>query len=154
MVTRIGYAAGAFDLFHVGHLNMLRQAKEHCDFLVAGAVSDDLCLKSKGRLPVVPLNERMEILRHIDLVDLVVSETSPDRLEVWRQVGFNVFFKGDDWQGTEKGLAIERSFASVGVEVVYFPYTVHTSSTILRKALGTVLNPGAGSLPELPTIEA
>lgn len=142
MSIRIGYAAGAFDLFHVGHLNMLRQAKSHCDFLVAGAVSDELCLMSKGRLPVVPLNERMEILRHIDLVDHVVTETSSDRLEVWRRVGFNVFFKGNDWQGTQKGIDIETKFAAVGVQVTYFPYTVHTSSTVLRRTLERLTSGG------------
>ncbi|MCC9205415.1 adenylyltransferase/cytidyltransferase family protein [Arthrobacter sp. zg-Y769] len=149
MATRIGYAAGAFDLFHVGHLNILRQARLHCDVLVAGAVSDELCLASKGRLPVVPLHERMEILRHIDLVDRVVSETSADRLQVWQEVGFNVFFKGDDWKGTAKGRAIERSFAAVGVEVVYFPYTVHTSSTVLRRALEVMASGQRGSAQTL-----
>lgn len=133
---RIGYAAGAFDLFHVGHLNILRQARARCDYLVAGVVSDEICLETKGRLPAVPLQERMEILRHIDLVDGVVSEDSLDRLAVWHNVGFHTFFKGDDWKGTEKGAEIERLFGTVGVEVVYFPYTVHTSSTILRRALG------------------
>ena len=135
MVIRIGYAAGAYDLFHVGHLNILRQAKEHCDFLVAGVVADEICLATKGRLPAVPLQERMEILRHISLVDRVVSETSTNRLEAWREVGFHTFFKGDDWKGTKKGAALEQQFSAVGVEVVYFPYTVHTSSTILRRAL-------------------
>ncbi|MCC3266594.1 adenylyltransferase/cytidyltransferase family protein [Arthrobacter gengyunqii] len=141
MTLRIGYAAGAYDLFHVGHVNILRQARAHCDILVAGVVSDELCLATKGRLPAVPLNERMEILRHISLVDRVVSETSPDRLEVWREVGFNVFFKGDDWKGTEKGIALEGRFRAVGVDVVYFPYTVHTSSTILRRALDALGTP-------------
>lgn len=135
MVIRIGYAAGAYDLFHVGHLNILRQAKAHCDVLVAGVVSDEICLATKGRLPAVPLHERMEILKHISLVDRVVSETSTNRLEAWREVGFHVFFKGDDWKGTKKGALLEQQFSAVGVEVVYFPYTVHTSSTILRRAL-------------------
>lgn len=138
---RVGYAAGAFDLFHVGHLNILRQARAHCDYLVAGVVSDEICLQTKGRLPAVPLQERMEILRHIDLVDRVVSEDSLDRLAVWHKVGFHTFFKGDDWKGTDKGAEIERQFRTVGVEVVYFPYTVHTSSTILRRALGLMTAP-------------
>lgn len=131
----VGYAAGAFDLFHVGHLNILRQARKHCDVLVAGVVADDVCLATKGRLPVVPLAERLEIVSHISYVDRAVAETSRDRLEIWRQVRFDVFFKGDDWRGTAKGKRIEAEFAEVGVEVVYFPYTVHTSSTALRGAL-------------------
>ncbi|KQQ94719.1 cytidyltransferase [Leifsonia sp. Leaf325] len=132
---RIGYAAGAFDLFHVGHLNLLRHAKSHCDVLIAGVVSDEMLLRTKGSQPIVPLAERLEIVSHISFVDEARAEVLPDKLETWREVGFDVFFKGDDWRGTEKGLRLERRFAEVGVEIVYFPYTVHTSSTVLRRAL-------------------
>ncbi|MGW9402474.1 adenylyltransferase/cytidyltransferase family protein [Arthrobacter sp. NPDC055585] len=142
----VGYAAGAFDLFHVGHLNILRQAKSLCDVLVAGVVSDEVCLATKGRLPVVPLGERLEIVSHIKYVDDAVAETTRDRLDAWREVGFNVFFKGDDWKGTAKGKRIEAQFARVGVEVVYFPYTVHTSSTALRAALERLSAPPARSI--------
>ncbi|ALO67798.1 cytidyltransferase [Arthrobacter alpinus] len=135
MTKRIGYAAGAFDLFHVGHLNLLRQAKAHCDYLIAGVVADDLLIATKGRAPVIPLAERLEIVRNIGLVDEAVEEFLPNKLDTWRQTPFNIFFKGDDWKGTFKGLTLERDFAEVGVKVVYFPYTVHTSSTILRTAL-------------------
>jgi glycerol-3-phosphate cytidylyltransferase len=138
-MTVVGYAAGAFDLFHVGHLNILRQARSRCDYLVAGVVSDDICYATKGRHPVVPLEERLEIVRHISYVDRAVAEVSPDRLQTWADVGFDIFFKGDDWKGTAKGRKLEHDFASVGVSVVYFPYTVHTSSTALRQALA-VLN--------------
>ncbi len=134
-MTVVGYAAGAFDLFHVGHLNILRQAKSRCDLLVAGVVSDEVCLETKGRLPVVPLAERLEIVSHIGYVDRAVAETSRDRLDIWKEVRFDVFFKGDDWRGTTKGIRIEEEFAKVGVEVVYFPYTVHTSSTQLRRTI-------------------
>lgn len=132
---RVGYAAGAFDLFHVGHLNILRQAKQHCDHLIAGVVSDDMLELTKGSRPVVPLDERMEIVRHINFVDQVHAEVLPDKLDTWQSLRFNVFFKGDDWRGTTRGERLEREFAAVGVEVVYFPYTVHTSSTRLRAAL-------------------
>jgi glycerol-3-phosphate cytidylyltransferase len=135
MTLRIGYAAGAYDLFHVGHLNILRRAKEQCDHLIAGVVSDEMLELTKGIRPTVPLNERVEIVRSIRYVDTVVVESVPDKLDVWREVGFNVFFKGDDWRGTQKGLKLEREFAAVGVEVVYFPYTIDTSSTALRHAL-------------------
>lgn len=140
---RVGYAAGAFDLFHVGHLNILRQAKMHCDHLIAGVVSDDLIEITKGHRPVVSLRERMEIVEHIRYVDQVHAEVLLDKLDTWRQLRFDVFFKGDDWRGTPKGAELERRFAEVGVEVVYFPYTVHTSSTALRRAL-TLLEPTAG----------
>ena len=132
---RVGYAAGAFDLFHVGHLNLLRQARASCDWLIAGVVSDEMLLQTKGALPVVPLAERLEIVSHIDFVDRAHAETVPDKLDTWREVRFDVFFKGDDWRGTERGMRLEREFAEVGVSVEYFPYTVHTSSTTLRRAL-------------------
>lgn len=135
MTQRIGYAAGAFDLFHIGHLNILRHAKSACDYLIAGVVSDEMLLLTKGVLPVVPLAERLEIVRSIGYVDEAIAEVVPDKLETWRAVQFDVFFKGDDWRGTERGIRLEREFAAVGVEVIYFPYTVHTSSTSLRQAL-------------------
>ncbi|MGC5172289.1 adenylyltransferase/cytidyltransferase family protein [Micromonospora sp. DT81.3] len=140
MAQRIGYAAGAFDLFHVGHLNILRHAKENCDFLIAGVVSDEMLRAVKGVEPVIPTAERAEIVRHIRYVDDVHIETVPDKLDVWKEVGFTHFFKGDDWRGTAKGDRLEREFSAVGVEIVYFPYTVHTSSTALRRALDVMSN--------------
>ena len=139
MTVRIGYAAGAFDLFHVGHLNILRQAKANCDVLVAGVVSDEMLRATKGIEPFVPTAERVEIVKSITYVDQVHVETTPSKLDAWSEVGFTHFFKGDDWRGTEKGLRLEREFRAVGVEVVYFPYTVHTSSTALRLALDAVI---------------
>lgn len=140
MTKRIGYAAGAFDLFHVGHLNLLRQAKLHCDYLIAGVVSDDLLKSTKGRAPVIPLVERLEIVRNIGYVDEAIAEVLPNKIDTWRQTPFDVFFKGDDWKGTPKGIALERDFRAVGVEIIYFPYTVHTSSTILRRTLDMINN--------------
>jgi glycerol-3-phosphate cytidylyltransferase len=143
--TRIGYAAGAFDLFHIGHLNLLRHAKANCDVLIAGVVTDEMLELTKGAAPVVPFAERLEIVRHVDFVDEVHAECVPDKLETWRTVGFNLFFKGDDWRGTERARRLEAEFAKVGVEVVYFPYTVHTSSTVLRLALLSMGRDAAGS---------
>ncbi len=137
-MTIIGYAPGAYDLFHIGHLNILRHAAEHCDHLIAGVVSDEMLLQTKGRLPMVPLAERLEIVRSLRFVDDVHAEVVPDKIDTWRQVRFDVIFKGDDWRGTAKGERLERDFAAVGVEVRYFPYTMHTSSTALRKALAAV----------------
>lgn len=133
----VGYAPGVYDLFHVGHLNILRTAREQCDYLIAGVVSDEMALAAKGRRPVVPLNERLEIVRHIRFVDQVHAEHVSDKLETWRELRFDRFFKGDDWKGTPKGVALQHRFAEVGVEVVYFPYTEHTSSTLLRQFLST-----------------
>ncbi|MDR7234321.1 MAG: adenylyltransferase/cytidyltransferase family protein [Actinomycetes bacterium] len=148
MPQRIGYAAGAFDLFHVGHLNVLRHAREHCDVLIAGVVSDEMLLQVKGVEPVIPTLERVEIVRSIRFVDRVHVETVPDKLDTWREVGFTHFFKGDDWRGTERGLRLERELGAVGVEVVYFPYTAHTSSTALRRAL-SLLEGTADASPAL-----
>jgi glycerol-3-phosphate cytidylyltransferase len=134
----IGYAPGAYDLFHIGHLNILKHAAENCDHLIAGVVSDEMLLRSKGRLPVVPLAERLEIVRNLRFVDDVHAEVVPDKIDTWREVGFDVIFKGDDWRGTAKGDKLEHDFAAVGVQVHYFPYTMHTSSTILRKALSAI----------------
>ena len=139
---RVGYAAGCFDLFHVGHLNILRQARGQCDYLIAGVVSDEMLELTKGARPVVPLNERLEIVRHISFVDQAVPEVLEDKMDTWRELEFNVFFKGDDWRGTERGQRLENQFATVGVEVVYFPYTMHTSSTALRRALEALSRPG------------
>lgn len=131
----VGYAPGAWDMFHVGHLNVLRHARSNCDYLVAGVVDDDMLELAKGRRPVVPVIERAEIVRHVVYVNEVFVETQPDKIETWRRRPFDLFFKGDDWKGTAKGRDLERRFAEVGVDVVYFPYTVHTSSTVLRRAL-------------------
>jgi glycerol-3-phosphate cytidylyltransferase len=138
MPNRIGYAGGAYDLFHVGHLNILKHAKSQCDYLIAGVVSDELLELTKGRRPIVPLSERLEIVRHVRFVDEAVEETLLDKLDTWRSVPFDIYFKGDDWKGTDRGRRLERAFAEVGVEVVYFPYTMSTSSTILRQALNAL----------------
>lgn len=149
MAVRIGYAPGAYDLFHIGHLNILRQAKARCDYLVAGVVSDEMCELTKGRRPVVPLAERMEIVGHISLVDEVYAERTPEKLDAWHDLHFTHIFKGDDWKNTPKGDKLERDFSAVGVEVVYFPYTVHTSSTVLRRALDAILDqPAVAAFPQ------
>jgi glycerol-3-phosphate cytidylyltransferase len=131
----VGYAPGAYDLFHIGHLNILRTAKNQCDHLIAGVISDDMFRLVRGSDPFVPAEERMEIVRHIEYVDSVHMETTPEKLDAWEVLRFDRIFKGDDWRGTARGDKLEADFASVGVEVCYFPYTVHTSSTMLRNAL-------------------
>ncbi|SMQ58282.1 adenylyltransferase/cytidyltransferase family protein [Agreia sp. VKM Ac-1783] len=141
MVIKIGYAAGAFDLFHVGHLNILKHAKSQCDYLIAGVVSDEMLTLTKGISPVIPLAERLEIVSHISYVDEARAEVVPDKLDTWRDIKFDVFFKGDDWRDTDKGRRLEAEFSEVGVEVVYFPYTAHTSSTKLRRILDLMLEP-------------
>ncbi|HEY3438545.1 MAG TPA: adenylyltransferase/cytidyltransferase family protein [Actinotalea sp.] len=131
----VGYAPGVYDLFHIGHLNILRHAREHCDHLIAGVVSDEMAELAKGRRPVIPLAERLEIVRSLSIVDEAVAEVLPNKIDTWRTLPFDVIFKGDDWRGTPKGNKLEKDFAEVGVRVIYFPYTIHTSSSLLRQAL-------------------
>jgi glycerol-3-phosphate cytidylyltransferase len=132
---RVGYVPGVYDMFHVGHLNVLRNARLACDFLIAGIVSDEMTFNAKGKLPIIPLAERLEVVRSIRYVDDAVEEDVAEKLEMWQRLKFDVIIKGDDWRGTPKGDKLERDFASVGVEVVYLPYTMHTSSTKLRQVL-------------------
>jgi glycerol-3-phosphate cytidylyltransferase len=137
-MIRIGYAPGAYDLFHIGHLNLLRRAKERCDFLIAGVVADEMLIQHKKVTPVIPLAERLEIVRNIRFVDRAHAAMTNNKTEIWKELRFNVLFKGDDWQGTRRGQALERDFAALGVEVVYFPYTQVTSSSVLRKTLQNI----------------
>jgi len=131
----VGYVPGVYDLFHIGHLNALRQARELCDVLVAGVVSDDVCEQVKGVRPFVPLEERIAIVDAIGIVDATYAELTTDKLDAWREVGFQVVFKGDDWRGTVKGEQLELRVGTVGARVAYFPYTMQTSSTQLRRAI-------------------
>jgi len=134
-MVRIGYAPGAYDLFHIGHLNLLRRAREHCDYLIAGVVADDVLIQHKGVAPVIPLAERIEIVRNVRFVDAAIPALTNNKIEIWKDLRFNVLFKGDDWQGTEKAAELERNFAALGVEVAYFSYTRSTSSSALRRTL-------------------
>jgi len=131
----IGYTTGVYDLFHIGHLNVLRRARAECDYLVVGVTTDELSLSRKGKRPVISYEERSEIVRSIRYVDEVVPQDGMDKLEAWRRIGFHRMFVGDDWKGTPQWNEIERRFAQHSVEIRYFPYTSHTSSTILREAL-------------------
>lgn len=134
-MTVVGYASGVFDMFHVGHLNILRRAKLDCDYLIAGVVTDDVVEQIKGRRPVVPLFERMEIVQSVRFVDEVVPDDTIDKFHMWERLRFDVFFKGDDWRGTPKGDRLEGALQGVGARLCYLPYTADTSSTLLRKLI-------------------
>lgn len=133
----LGYVPGAWDVFHIGHLNILKRAREQCDRLVVGVVTDEALFQAKGKYPMVSLEERMEVVAAMNIVDAVVVDFSTSKLNVWERVHFDVLFKGDDWQGTPKGDRLESEMAAVGPAVRYFPYTAHTSSTALRQILAT-----------------
>ena len=130
----IGYTTGVFDLFHVGHLNILKRAKEQCDYLVVGVTVDEL-VAYKGKKAFIPFEERCAIVEAIKYVDKVVPQTSMDKMEAWNNLHFHKMFVGDDWKGTDTWNRWEEEFAKVGVEIVYFPYTAKTSSSELREAL-------------------
>ncbi len=134
-MKKIGYTTGVFDLFHIGHLNILKRARLECDYLIVGITSDELSLSAKNQKPVIPFQERMEIVESVKFVDEVVPQTNYDKMEAWNNLKFDMMFVGDDWKGTDQWNIIEKDFNQYGVEIIYFPYTSHTSSTILRNIL-------------------
>jgi glycerol-3-phosphate cytidylyltransferase len=134
-MKKIGYTTGVFDLFHVGHLNLLRKARLECDFLIVGVTTDELCESFKKKRPIIPFAERMAIVEGIRYVDSVVPQVNYDKFEAWENLKFNMMFVGDDWKGTEKWIALEKQFADLGVEINYFPYSHQTSSTKIRQIL-------------------
>lgn len=130
---KLGYTAGVFDLFHVGHLNILKKAKEYCDELIVGVSTDELVSNYKNKVPVIPYEERIAIVSAIKYVDKVVPQVNRNKFEAWENLKFDVMFVGDDWKGSKLFTEVEHQFREVGVDIVYFPYTQGTSSTILRK---------------------
>jgi len=131
----LGYTTGVFDLFHIGHLNLLRNAKAICDKLIVGVTTDELMFEQKQRKSIIPFSERMEIVRNIKCVDAVIPQDTMDKFQVWQKVKFDVMFVGDDWYNSDKWQTYEEQFTSVGVKLVYFPYTKGTSSTLLNQIL-------------------
>ena len=130
----IGYISGVFDLFHIGHLNILINSKSMCDQLIVGVTVDDL-VAYKNKKAVIPYQERLEIVRSIKYVDATIAQESMDKYKMWEKLKFNILFVGDDWFDTPKWREIEDKFREVDVKVVYFPYTKSTSSTMLNKTL-------------------
>ncbi len=135
MSKLVGYTTGVFDLFHIGHLNILRRASMDCDYLIVGVTTDDLSLEHKKKTPIIPFEERMSIVESIRFVDEVVPQTTMDKIVAWNNIKFDKMFVGSDWKGTESWIRIEEKLKPHGVEVVYCPYTDNTSSTFLINAL-------------------
>lgn len=132
--TIIGYTSGVYDLFHVGHLNLLNNARGLCDYLIVGVTSDEL-VAYKNKKAVIPHAERMEIVRNIKSVDAVIPQYDMDKFAMWERLKFDVMFVGDDWFKTPKWETIEEKLKSVGVKIVYFPYTRGVSSTFINETL-------------------
>ena len=131
---KIGYTSGVYDLFHIGHLNLLRNARGLCDKLVVGVSTDEL-VSYKFKRAVIPHSERMEIVRSCRYVDAVIPQESLDKFTTWEKLHFDVLFVGDDWFQDDRWKALEEKFSEVGVKVVYFPYTKGTSSSLLNEVL-------------------
>ena len=131
----VGYTAGVFDLFHIGHLNILKAASQDCDRLVVGVTTDELCEQEKKKKPVIPFHERCEIVSSIKYVDRAIPQRSIDKFDAWRELGFNKIYVGDDWKGTQRWIDLEQRFTEQSVEVIYLPYTNSTSSSLIREIL-------------------
>jgi glycerol-3-phosphate cytidylyltransferase len=131
---RVGYTAGVYDLFHIGHLTLLKNAKGLCDKLIVGVTVDEL-VSYKNKRAVIPFEERLEIVRSIKYVDAAIPQYDMDKFEMWQKLQFNVMFVGDDWYQSSKWNEIGEKFDEVGVRIVYFPYTQGTSSTLINQTL-------------------
>lgn len=137
---KVGYTTGVFDMFHIGHLNILKRAKEQCDYLIVGVSTDELVREYKNKTPIIPYIERKMIVESIRYVDQVVPQTSMDKMVAWSIYHFDVVFHGDDWKGSNMYDEIERKLMEVGCEMVFLPHTDGISSTILTNALHKIMN--------------
>ena len=137
---KIGYTTGVYDMFHIGHLNILKRAKEQCDYLIVGVTTDALCFARKHKYPVIPEQDRIAIVRAIKYVDEVVPQTDMDKLATVQKYHINAVFVGSDWKGTSAWQQYEKDFLEKGngCEVVYLDHTDGISSTILRKRLNNL----------------
>ena len=131
----IGYTTGVYDMFHIGHLNILERAKQQCDYLIVGVSTDELVQREKNKLPIIPFADRCAIVEAIKYVDRVVPQADKDKFAAWEQYGFHKMFVGSDWKGTPQWDSFEKQFAPVGVQIVYLDHTDGISSTILREKM-------------------
>lgn len=131
----VGFTSGVFDMFHIGHLNILNRAKEHCDYLIVGVSTDETVQSYKHKTPIIPFEQRAAIIAALKCVDEVVPQSTMDKLEMWKQKHFDVMFHGDEWKGTELYNRYEVEFEKVGVKIVYLPHTEGVSSSMLREKL-------------------
>ena len=133
----IGYTSGVFDLFHIGHLNLLKNAKAMCDKLIVGVTVDNL-VEYKGKSPMIPFEDRIEIVRSVRYVDVTVPQEDMDKLSMCKKLKANIMFVGDDWYDTPKWNEYEEELSTAGIQIVYFPYTKGVSTTQIGNALKQV----------------
>lgn len=136
----IGYTTGVYDMFHIGHLNVIRRAKEQCDYLIVGVSTDELVQQEKGKTPVIPFNERFAIVEALKYVDKVVPQKDKNKFAAWEKYHFNKMFVGSDWQGTPQWKNFEKQFAPFNVEIIYLPHTDGVSSTKLTGVIKNILD--------------
>lgn len=129
---KIGYTQGVFDMFHIGHLNLINRAKEQCEYLIVGVNSDELVLSYKNKTPVINQEERRIIVDNIKAVDQCVIVSTLSKAELWKELRFDAIFIGDDWKGNPRWEKTEKDLAQYGAKVVYLPHTDGVSSTMLR----------------------
>jgi len=131
----VGYTTGVFDMFHIGHLHLLKKAKHHCDYLIVGVSSDELVEQYKNKKPIIPFEHRMEIVGALSFVDEVIVQSHRDKIKQYHDVGFDVMFVGDDWKGSDLFKSVERELKVFGASIEYFEYTKKVSSTNFTKIL-------------------
>ena len=132
---RIGYTAGVFDLFHVGHVRLLKNAKNLCDRLIVGVSTDEYVMSYKNKSPVIKCNDRMEILQSIKYVDVAIKQENNDRIALHKKIKFDIMFVGDDWYENTKWIEMEKELGSLGVKIIYFPYTKEISTTKINEII-------------------
>lgn len=132
---KIGYTTGVFDLFHIGHLNILRNAKEQCDYLIVGVSTDELVKEYKHKTPVISFEERIQIVEAIKYVDKVVPQVNMNKFTAWEKLQYDAIFHGDDWKGSSMYDEVEQELKKVGVDMVFLSHTEGTSSTEITKKL-------------------
>lgn len=135
----IGYTTGVYDMFHIGHLNVIQRAKEQCDYLIVGVSTDELVEKEKGKKPVIPFEERIAIVAALKAVDQVVSQKDKNKVGAWEKYHFHKMFVGSDWKNTPQWIEFEKQFAPLGVEIIYLPHTNGISSTKLTEVIKDIL---------------
>lgn len=130
---KVGYTTGTFDLFHVGHLNILEKAKENCEYLIVGVSTDELVKEYKGELPVISFEDRIRIIRALKCVDKAIPQRTMNKLDVLEDIQYDVLFHGDDWKNTEMYNEIEEKLAEKNISCVYFPYTKSISTQSIKE---------------------
>ena len=140
MVNVVGYTTGVFDMFHIGHLKILKKARLQCDYLIVGVSSDELVRQYKGKTPIIPLEDRLEIVQSIRYVDEAVIQSHRDKYKQYLEVGYDILFVGDDWKGHPVWVELEAQLSKTGARVEYFPYTRRVSSTKLESLLQSIVD--------------